>query len=212
MTRRAVPGPIGPRGGASRLLALLLVVGVVAAGCGRASEAPAARAAGATPARIAVMAVPGPAPAPPETAASSVSSTAYASLEALRDTVDRLMRGAVDLADTAVHVSRDTVTFSYWYAKASARGWALRAVIRDASGCPVEALERALLSRGWVPHAGYSADGPDGTTLGLESRDYLCVIEGRWDGGDDTDTTYVPAPGCTAIATCVPLRRDDRMR
>ena len=211
MTSRVAPGPIGPRGGASRLLALLLCV---AAGCGRTRAAPSAQVAAAGPARIAVMAVPRTpgAPAPPPAEVDSVSSTAYASLEALRDTVDLLMRGAVDLADTAVHVSRDTVTFAYWYAKAVAKGWAVRAVIHDASGCPVEALERALLARGWVMHDGYAADGPDGTTLGLASRDYLCLIEGRWDGGDDTDTTYVPAPGCTAIATCVPLRRDDRPR
>jgi len=40
----------------------------------------------------------------------------------------------------------------------------------------------------------YMADGPDGTTLGLKSRTVFCLIEGKWDGGDDTDTTYVPLP------------------
>jgi hypothetical protein len=193
-----------------QFVAILLCL---AAGCGRKAEPAHPPAAG----RIAVMGAMTEAgraaPVLPEPAhADSVSAVSYPSLEAARDTVEMLLRRTVDLADTAVHVSRDTVTFAYWYAKSIGRGWVVKVVVNDTSGCPVDPLESALLARGWVMAYGYSADGTDGTVLGLRSRDILCVIEGRWDGGDATDSTYVPAPGCTVTATCVPLRKDDVLR
>jgi hypothetical protein len=153
-----------------------------------------------------------PAPEVEVSTQDSSSSVAYASLEAVCDTVERLLRRAVDLADSAVHVSRDTVTFQPWYAKTPVRGWAVRVVVNDASGCPVDALEGALWSRGWVGRYRYSADGADGTTLGMESRDFFCLIEGAWEGGDESDTTVVPRPGCTVTATCVPRIADDRLK
>jgi hypothetical protein len=216
VTRRAVPDR-WLRGGASLLVALLACALI---GCGK-KEAPPRSAAG--PVGVGVMVggaggAPGARPAPPafDSAApitDSTSSVHYASLEALRDTVERLLRGLVSAADTAVHVSRDTVTFPYWFAKAPpARGWVVKAVINDASGCPVEMLESALMARGWVMKYGYESDGADGTALGLASRDYFCLIEGRWVGGDESDTTFVPPPGCTVLATCVPRRADDVMK
>ncbi len=209
MEDRAVPGSMRPRDGASLFLALLLCV---MAGCGRNNGAGHGPAAG----RVMVMGARTPAggetsvlPPSGTSPADSVSAVSFLSLEAARDTIDMLLRRAVDLADTAVHVSRDTVTFAYWYARSTARGWVVKAVVRDTSGCPVEPLESALLARGWVMASGYGADGPDGTSLGLRSRDLLCVIAGQWDGGDDSDSTYVPAPGCVVTATLVPLRAGD---
>ena len=211
MEERAVPGWMRPRDGASLFLALLFCF---AAGCGG-NAGPGHRPAAG---RVAVMGAQvaagraasvlplGPSPE------DSVSAVTYASLEAARDTVEMLMRRSVDLADTAVHVSRDTVTFARWFAKSIARGWVVRAVVNDTSGCPVEPLENALMARGWVMAYGYAADGPDGTTLGLRSRDFMCLVAGRWDGGDDSDTTYVPAPGCVVTATLVPLGADDVLR
>ena len=207
--RRAVPDRSRLRGGASLLLALLLCV---AGGCGRRSTA--AAGAGVPVAGVGVSVAPGSAPPPAAEIAplaDSISNASYPSLEAARDTVEFLLRHIVNLADTAVHVSRDTVTFPYWYAKAVGKGWVVKVVVNDDSGCPVEELESALMARGWVMRNGYMADGTDGTTLGLKSRTLFCLIEGRWDGGDDSDTTYVPPPGCTVTATCVPLRADDVM-
>jgi len=149
-------------------------------------------------------------PSPEAVLHDSVSTVAYPSLVAVRDTVEMLLRRTVNLADTAVHVSRDTVTFQPWYANTPVRGWAVRVVVNDASGCPVDALEGALWSRGWVGRYRYSSDGPDGTTLGMQSRDFFCLIEGAWEGGDESDTTIVPRPGCTVTATCVPRFADDR--
>jgi hypothetical protein len=41
------------------------------------------------------------------------------------------------------------------------------------------------------------------------SRRVLCVVDARWDGGDDSDSTVVPDVGCTVTITCVPRRDDD---
>jgi hypothetical protein len=133
----------------------------------------------------------------------------YLSLEAVRDSIGALLRRLVSPADTAIHLRREAVTFQYWYAKAKARGWAYHIEVRDTSECPQERLERALVERGWVTNYSYQADGPDGGDLGFLSRGYLCLVEAHWDGGDDSDSTYVPAAGCEVVVTCVPRRPDD---
>lgn len=140
---------------------------------------------------------------PPEPTAT------YPSLEAVRDTVEAMARRGVALGDTAVHVSLQAVTFQYQWVDASASGWAIHAVVTDTSACPVDYVEHALEAAGWAPRYDYGADGPDGTAMGYVTKEYFCKIEGRWDGGDDSDTTYVPAPGCEMMVTCVKRRLDD---
>jgi hypothetical protein len=133
----------------------------------------------------------------------------YASLEAARDSIGALVRRCIGPLSATVHVSRDTVTFEYIYTKASARGWVFRVVLDAATECPDVAVEEALRQAGWVEHLGYMADGQDGSSMGFLCRNYFCLVEGRWDGGDPTDSTYVPSPGCQVIVTCVPRRKDD---
>ncbi|MFL5517547.1 MAG: hypothetical protein ACJ8DJ_15430 [Gemmatimonadales bacterium] len=65
------------------------------------------------------------------------------------------------------------------------------ATLRDSAG-PVEAVEKAFTRRGWRPDLRYMADGPDGSDVGLRRLDQLCLVVGRWDGGDDSDTTSAP--------------------
>jgi hypothetical protein len=132
----------------------------------------------------------------------------YASLEAARDSIGAMVTRCISHPDTAVHVSRDAVTFEYLYAKATARGWAFHISVSDTT-CPFEAVQKALTDAGWVESFGYSADGPDGSNMGYLSRNFFCLVEGTWDGGDDSDETYVPAPGCKVTLTCVPRREDD---
>ena len=88
-------------------------------------------------------------------------------------------------------------------------GYAVHVVVTDTSSCRVEEVGQALATAGWMPSYGYSADGPDGTVMGYVTKHYLCVVEGSWDGGDGSDSTYVPAPGCKVTVTCVPRREDD---
>ena len=65
------------------------------------------------------------------------------------------------------------------------------ATLRD-SGGPVGAVQKAFIRRGWRSDLRYVADGPDGSDVGLRRLDQLCLVVGRWDGGDDSDTTSAP--------------------
>jgi len=81
----------------------------------------------------------------------------------------------------------------------------------DRVAAPVDDLAEALEAEGWHRLLAYQADGPDGSLTGLTVGPALCVIRGQWDGGDDSDTTYVPVPGYDLDVQC--FRRapaDDR--
>ena len=131
----------------------------------------------------------------------------YATLDAACDSVESMLRRAVAGVTGVTLAQRAPVHFQYWYARAEAAGQAFQ--IEAADSCPNEEIEQGLRDAGWVESYGYGADGPDGSTLGFVSRDFLCLIEATWDGGDDSDTTYVPRPGCRVRITCVPRRSDD---
>lgn len=66
---------------------------------------------------------------------------------------------------------------------------------------PVLALARGT-GPGWIPLYHYSADGPDGTVLGYQRGTVRCLVQESWDGGDDSDTTYVPADWFREVTTC----------
>ena len=140
-------------------------------------------------------------------------TASYPSLDTARDSlgvlIARVVRGIPGARDTTYHVTRRPVRFRYWYAGDSTSGWEYKIVVNDSSECPMTKLEYALYAAGWAPDYGYAADGPDGGVLGFVSKESLCVLEGHWDGGDDSDSTYVPDPGCEVKVTCVPRRKDD---
>ena len=144
----------------------------------------------------------------PEPAAAEPTAD-YPSLEVTRDSLEALVRRTVAPGDTAIHIRRERVMFEYAYARAKARGWAIHVDVNDTSACPNSALQDALTAAGWIEDYAYMADGTDGSNSGFLSRRALCVINAHWDGGDDSDSTVVPAPGCTVIVTCVPRRKDD---
>jgi hypothetical protein len=82
------------------------------------------------------------------------------------------------------------------------------ATLRDSAG-PVGAVEKALARHGWRSDLRYLADGPDGSDVGLRRLDMLCIVLGRWNGGDDGDT--MPAPATEAdnrFETLVECARD----
>jgi hypothetical protein len=141
-------------------------------------------------------------PAPPQ------PTVRYASLEAARDSISAIVFRTFDRSDTTLQITREPATFEYLYVKATARGWAFHITVRD-TVCPIVDVEKGLTDAGWAETFGYSADGPDGSTMGYRSKNFFCLVEGTWDGGDDTDDTYVPKPGCTVTLTCVPRREDD---
>ena len=53
---------------------------------------------------------------------------------------------------------------------------------------------------GWC--ADKMADGPDGTSYRAFRDNVFCVVEGHWDGGDDSDPEYVPSPRYEVIVKC----------
>lgn len=133
----------------------------------------------------------------------------YRSLEAARDSIEAMLRRALDFTNPAVQLKRETTRFSYVYAQAETSGLALRLDVRDSTTCPVDTLEHLLAASGWTPDYAYSADGTDGHTMGFVRAKYFCLVEAQWDGGDATDLSYVPEVGCRLTVTCVPRRTDD---
>jgi hypothetical protein len=152
----------------------------------------------------------------PQQATGSVRSEApgpaaeVETLESLRDDILGMVRSAVAPGDTTVHIHVEPTQFHYWYLPDSASGYAVHAhVTRDSTSCLLGEMERALAAHGWSMHHGYTAAGPDGSAMGFVKNRYLCVVEGSWDGGDDSDPAYVPAVGCEMTVTCVPQRKGD---
>ena len=162
-----------------------------------------------------VLALSGCAPQPREATGSVAPPppprpTEAWTLEEFRDSALTMVRGAITPGDTSVHVRVEPTEFHYWYVPDSAAGYAIHALVtRDSTSCLLGEMERALALRGWSMHHGYTADGPDGSALGFVKSRFLCVVEGSWDGGDDSDPTYVPAIGCEMTVTCVLRREDD---
>ena len=68
----------------------------------------------------------------------------------------------------------------------------------------VDSLLGWLRISGWRENTIYSADGPDGTVVGMHNGIMTCIIEGRWDGGDDSDTTRARSDTLDVTATCAP--------
>ena len=79
----------------------------------------------------------------------------------------------------------------------------------DRAGAPVDDMYQALESDGWKPLLQYQADGPDGSVTGFLRATVICVLTGRWDGGDDADSTYVPRPGYEIEGVCFGLMPAD---
>ncbi len=64
-------------------------------------------------------------------------------------------------------------------------------------------LRARLPATGWTEDFGYAADGSDGTAFALRKDAVLCQIRAMWDGGDDSDPTYVPDPRYELVTHCM---------
>jgi hypothetical protein len=150
----------------------------------------------------------------------SWATTADAVPDALREScanVNSLVRVVADAAPPSTRITEvigpRAITFNYQYAKAHSGGCEFIARGSDtaSSSALFEAMEKAFEKAGWMSmEATYSADGPDGSDLGYSRDGLLCVIEGRWDGGDDSDPKVIPGPEFDVFVTCAPLRADDQ--
>lgn len=66
----------------------------------------------------------------------------------------------------------------------------------------VDSVRQGFVARGWSDRTMISADGPDGTVQGVHRGGVTCLLEGRWDGGDDSDSTYVPSDTIEVRVAC----------
>jgi hypothetical protein len=66
---------------------------------------------------------------------------------------------------------------------------------------------------GWRRLSHYDADGPDGSQTAYQRADVRCVEAQAWDGGDDSDSTYVPENWYRLELTCwmAPLTAADTL-
>jgi hypothetical protein len=200
------------------IAAMLLMAGAVA--CRRVAEPPRSESqqSGATreqpepkhrqPARMLVFAA-GPAlavttdseslSAPPEPTAT------YGSLRKACTTVRAIMH-----ARLGVDVSlSDSVAYENEFVQAHRTGCELRAtgklsVRPDTVGSSsVDGdLAAGLEAAGWADIPRYTADGPDGGSFGRRSHETVCLFRFSWDGGDDSDSTYVPSDDWEGIGHC----------
>jgi hypothetical protein len=70
---------------------------------------------------------------------------------------------------------------------------------------PLDRVVDALTAKGWKQNPDYAADGPDGTVIGLEKGKGICIVRGSWDGGDDSDSTYVPSDVYQVTILCAEI-------
>lgn len=57
-----------------------------------------------------------------------------------------------------------------------------------------------LYQQGW--RADREADGPDGTSFRISKQNAFCLVEGKWDGGDDSDPKYAPSSRYEVVVSC----------
>lgn len=68
-----------------------------------------------------------------------------------------------------------------------------------------------LQADGWRDNTIFSADAPDGTVQGFQRNGTTCIVAAQWDGGDDSDSTYVPSDTPDLAATCAATSLADTM-
>lgn len=69
-------------------------------------------------------------------------------------------------------------------------------------------FESLLETRRWAQDLRFSADGPDGSDIGMRERDVLCLVMMRGNGDDDTDTTSVRTVATDSTDVIVECARD----
>jgi hypothetical protein len=75
-----------------------------------------------------------------------------------------------------------------------------RPALGDSGDSVPPALERS--GRDWGRLIQYDADGPDGSLSGYQRGHVRCTVAQSWDGGDDSDTSYVPEAWYRQELTC----------
>lgn len=61
-----------------------------------------------------------------------------------------------------------------------------------------------LKKKGWSYDNRHAADGSDGTVFIIRKEDVICIVTGSWDGGDDSDPSYIPGDEYGISVECGP--------
>jgi len=143
-----------------------------------------------------------PAERPGDRSQGRENSTAIAPSPAVAEVCDTVAalwrasgRASVHRPDTAMTVASDSGV---------RHGCAVLATAPEG----VDSMQRAGLywtmspAHGWLEIAEYQADGPDGGSQTLERSRIRCQIDFSQDGGDDSDSTYVPSPAIGETTFC----------
>ncbi len=89
--------------------------------------------------------------------------------------------------------------------------WGKDEVLPPVAACVVVAYVDSLTSgdaklkweeRGWTALWMLSADGPDGGMMTYQAGTVRCEVHETMDGGDDSDSTYVPSPFYEQTSIC----------
>ena len=157
-----------------------------------------------------------PASVPEASESTPVPTVAYPSLAAACDLVQRAMTGRLQ-----VSVARgDSVEFENEFVRARRTGCELKArgtFVRERADTATGStgsdgdLADALKDAGWVEVSRYTADGPDGSIAGMRSRETVCIFTWSWDGGDDSDSTYVPSDQWDLVTHCARQQPGDSL-
>ena len=78
-------------------------------------------------------------------------------------------------------------------------------------GLPLPDVYARLERSGWHRRNRLvDASGPGSEALAFSRGGAVCVVSGEEDVADDTDSTHLPAPGFSIMATCFPDRPDPK--
>jgi len=97
---------------------------------------------------------------------------------------------------TGVSIKRSTGPFEDEFESRTRVGCSVSLVGSNAAlgggPSPIDQWRKEFAARGWQEDTNHSADGPDGTSFAYVRAGVICMFQGRWDGGDDTDPTVKP--------------------
>jgi hypothetical protein len=113
---------------------------------------------------------------------------------ALHQVSDTVLLPEVDIENSDVHACHVVAQDSLAFAKSDS-------VRLERDGPAKSAYWRMFARAGWVP-LHWSADGPDGSLMTFQRGVVRCQLQEQWDGGDDSDSTYVPSPFYRQTTSC----------
>lgn len=144
-------------------------------------------------------------------AVPATAEPSFGQRDACGAAADMLRKLAAEIGDSSSAVSspRDTTSWELSGDRNVTETACTVAWSDSTHQAPLDSLYGLLERDGWQHREGLlMADGPDGSALAWSRGDAACIVDGSWDGHDDSDSTDVPKPGFRIRVTCLHNRRD----